>query len=45
MEEEASNKKTKEIRHSLNPDGVKTKAIKWKKKPEITKPKKKSTIA
>ena len=44
MEEEAPNRKTKKNPSQPKPDGLKAKAIKWKKKPQF-KIKKKSIIA
>ena len=37
MEEEAPNPKTKKNPSQPKPDGLKPKAIKWKKKPQIKK--------
>ena len=44
MEEEAPNQKNKKNPSQPKPNGLKTKAIKWKKKPQIKK-QKKSIIA
>ena len=45
MKREAPNPKNQKNPSYLKPDGVKPKAIKWKKKPQIKKTKKKSIIA
>ena len=44
MEEKAPNRETKKKPSQAKPDGLKPKAIKWKKKPQIKK-QKKSIIA